>query len=103
MTTEELIQASERILETYKSVVEDCTQKMRELLIKYNNNDVLYVDTNQTIQLDEASIGQMKIIISKIIMENNKQVRAQQQSQYRDIQTKPNKYGPENEYGKDEI
>lgn len=103
MTTKELIQASNHILKTYTSAVEDCTQKMRELFIKYNNNDVLYVDTNQTIQLDEASIEQMKIILSKIIMENNNQVRAQQQSQYRDIQTKPNKYGPENEYGKDEI
>ena len=100
MTTEELIQTSERILETYKSVVEDCTQRMRELFIKYNNDDVMYLGTNQTIQLNEASIEQMKIIISEIIMEYNNQVRTQQQCQHRDIQTKLNKYGPENEYGK---
>lgn len=100
MTTEELIQTSSRILETYKSVVEDCTQRMRELFIKYNNDDVMYVGINQTTQLNEASIEQMKTIISEIIMENNNQVRTQQQCQYRDIQTKLNKYGPENEYGK---
>ena len=100
MTIEELIQTSEQILETYKSTVKDCTQRMRELFIKYNNDDVVYVDTNQTIQLNEASIEQMKTIISEIIMENNNQVRTQQQCQYRDIQTKLNKYGTENEYGK---
>lgn len=100
MTINELIQAANQVLDKHKCLEDECTQRLRNLLIEYNNNDILYESTNLTIKLNEASIEQMKFIISEIIMKNDSQVRAQQQSQYRDIQTKLNKYGPGEEYGK---
>lgn len=100
MTTNELIHASEPILEKHNSVVGNCTQQLRKLIIEYNNNDILYESANQTIKLNEASIEQIKFIISEIKMGNDRQIREQQQSAYREIQTKLNKYGPDNEYGK---
>ena len=100
MTTNELIQASEQILVKFNNEVENYTLQMRKLIIEYNNNDILYESTNKTIKLNEASIEQIKSIISEIKMGNDRQIREQQQSEYRGCQTKFNKYGPDNEYGK---
>ena len=64
MTTNELIQASEQILVKFNNEVENYTLQMRKLIIEYNNNDILYESTNKTIKLNEASIEQIKSIIT---------------------------------------
>ena len=101
MTTDELIRTFEQKLKKYSNIVQNNTKELQNLLIDYNNNNtIMCVENNQTVKLDEASIEQMKNIVNKIKIDYNSRVQEQQQSKYRDNQTKLNKYGPGNEYGK---
>ena len=101
MNYEELVDEFESVMLEYTSLLNQHTQHLRELLIRYNNNNTkyeyLYLKNTPT-DLSNAIIDDLKSVFADIKQKHNIKQNTNVQDMFRMQQTSQNRYTSDNQY-----
>lgn len=101
MNYEELVGEFESVMSEYTSLHNQHTQHLRELLIKYNNNNTkyeyLYLKNTYT-DLSNAIIEELTSVFADIKQKHNIKQNTNVQDMFRTQQTSLNPYDSDNPY-----
>ena len=98
MNYEELTHGFESIMSEYKELHIHYTQRLRALLIQYNNNIVYKYNENKSVELSNAYIDELKDVFADIKRKHSITQNANQQDIFRKQQTNQNRYNSDNQY-----
>lgn len=96
------IQKFESILNEFDKEQEGYTNRLRNILIEFNDGKELYefksID-NKSVDLSKAFIPELKDVVSDIKCQQDSVARIEKNANILKEMTSCNKYGPGNEYG----
>ena len=99
MNYEELVGEFESVMSEYTSQLNQHTQHLRELLIRYNNNNTKYEYLkNTSTDLSNAIIEELTRVFADIKQKHNIKQNTNVQDMFRMQQTCQNRYTTDNQY-----
>ena len=98
MNYEELIHGFESIMSEYTEMHIHYTQRIRALLIEYNSNNIYKYNENESVELSNACIEELKNVFADIKQKHSITQNASQQDIFRKQHTSQNRYTSDNQY-----